>query len=742
MENLGNWRFRSTRLLNLSGADQRGGRRISIGDGDLDIASLVSQEWEEVYAFVNDGRGHFEPRLIWGSTNDDFGSSWLTAVDLDKDGDVDFLYSNGDAFDYAPPSGRPWHGVQWLENTGALNFTFHRLADFSGASSPQPADLDGDGDLDVVVVSAYNAWDDPSAQSLVWLENDGRMRFAMHDVASVADAPGDGGGRRSHRRRPARSGDRRHAHQPAVRSDVADHDVDQWLDEAVTLQRPCSCRPQATSASHRASYGELAEGLATPVGLVISVLIRPRRSWLIAVVLLAVLAAVGVGLRVRSRAAAAAMLPPMPDLAGQPPAVVEHLQQRRRAGAPPPDVSGRGRRARPWPITPTCSTTPRPRPIAPPPDPRARRLALAPICSCSSTSNAARPRRPPRVCARSSRPTRAWRWRGCGLATRSSSARATRRPTRRTAARRPAPARSPRCPPPLPARRDTIPVGAYAALGRARVALQQGQVERARQSLEKLVADAPRFGAAHRLLGDTYQRLGGADKAARHVARAAALPAYNAAPDPMVDALARESRSSVLLLKQASAADLVRDAAWREYLIRRALEFDAANPDVVYEMGALLQQLKRPREALPYFEHHLDMVSDDQQTLVQIGKCYSGSRPVRGGRGHAPPRPRTFRRCRWRIQPGLRAGAGWTGRRGRASLPAGTRVESRARRGADQSGHRAGAHAGGSRTRSRTLRRRCGSSRATPPLATTSAPSFCSSGRWRMPRASSGSRSS
>jgi tetratricopeptide (TPR) repeat protein len=77
----------------------------------------------------------------------------------------------------------------------------------------------------------------------------------------------------------------------------------------------------------------------------------------------------------------------------------------------------------------------------------------------------------------------------------------------------------------------------------------------------------------------------------------------------------------VLLIKQAAASDLVRDAAWREYLLRRALEFDGANPDVVYEMGALLQQLKRPRDALPYFERHLDMVSDDQQTLVQIGKC-------------------------------------------------------------------------------------------------------------------------
>jgi Tfp pilus assembly protein PilF len=174
-----------------------------------------------------------------------------------------------------------------------------------------------------------------------------------------------------------------------------------------------------------------------------------------------------------------------------------------------------------------------------------------------------------------------------------------------------------------PERRATIPINAYAAMGRARVALQQGQVDVARQALEDLVHYVPQFGAAHRLLGDTYRVLGRPDDASRHLASAAALPAYKAPADAMVDALARESRSSVLLLKQAAAADLVRDGTWREYLIRRALEFDGRNPDVVYEMGALLQQLKRPDEALTYFNRHLEMVNDDQQTLVQMGKCYA-----------------------------------------------------------------------------------------------------------------------
>jgi hypothetical protein len=184
LRNLGGWRFEGIVLQNLSGPIN-----VEIvdldNDGDRDIASVVSQEWEEIYAFVNDGKGQFETRLVWGSTNDDFGSSWLTAADMDRDGDVDFLYTNGDAFDYAPSGSRPWHGVHWVENRGGLTFAVHRIADLSGASSPQPADVDGDGDLDVVVVSAYNDWDDPAAQSLVWLENDGQMRFAFHDIANA-----------------------------------------------------------------------------------------------------------------------------------------------------------------------------------------------------------------------------------------------------------------------------------------------------------------------------------------------------------------------------------------------------------------------------------------------------------------------------------------------------------------------------------------------------------------------------
>lgn len=147
------------------------------GDGRPDFAALVSQQFEEIVLFTNAGAGRFTRRTVFGSTNEDFGSSGLVASDLNRDGRVDLLYTNGDGFDYAEPGGRPWHGVQWLENKGAGAFELHRIGELSGAYGPVAADFDRDGDLDVAVVSGFNDWRDPAAVSLAVYLNDGAMGF-------------------------------------------------------------------------------------------------------------------------------------------------------------------------------------------------------------------------------------------------------------------------------------------------------------------------------------------------------------------------------------------------------------------------------------------------------------------------------------------------------------------------------------------------------------------------------------
>ncbi len=169
-------------------------------------------------------------------------------------------------------------------------------------------------------------------------------------------------------------------------------------------------------------------------------------------------------------------------------------------------------------------------------------------------------------------------------------------------------------------------MSAYAAFGLARIALLRGEADRARELLEGVTARAPRFGPAFRLLGDAYAALGRTADAERVTATADRSPAYAPYIDPTMDALVQESRSPTFLLQQAAATDVATNAAWREYLIRRALSFDPENTDALYELASLLRVLRRYDDALPLLERYRLLVPGDFQALADIGRCLSGLR--------------------------------------------------------------------------------------------------------------------
>lgn len=200
MENVGPWQYESHVLQTLAGGIH-GIIADFNGDRAMDIVLLVSQQFEAIFIFFGDGKGNFRENKIYSSGNPDFGSAGIWLADLDLDKDLDVLYCNGDAFDYSPPRPWPWHGVQWLESIGGEKFRNHRLVDFGGAVNAQPADFDGDGDVDIFVSSAFNNWDTPQSQSLILLENVGKLQFVKHPLANapshlqalaVGDVNGDG----------------------------------------------------------------------------------------------------------------------------------------------------------------------------------------------------------------------------------------------------------------------------------------------------------------------------------------------------------------------------------------------------------------------------------------------------------------------------------------------------------------------------------------------------------------------
>jgi FG-GAP-like repeat len=153
-------------------------------DGLMDFVALISQQFETVVAFINQGPGKgFKAETIYAAPHPNWGSSGIQLVDLDGDGDLDVLMTNGDMFDDRLL--KPYHGIQWLENKGTYPFTPHLLAHMPGVHRALAVDLDGDGDLDIVAC-AFTAGSVGGAEatlpSLIWLEQTKPGRFVKHTL--------------------------------------------------------------------------------------------------------------------------------------------------------------------------------------------------------------------------------------------------------------------------------------------------------------------------------------------------------------------------------------------------------------------------------------------------------------------------------------------------------------------------------------------------------------------------------
>jgi hypothetical protein len=174
------------------------------GDGHLDFVSLISQEHESIELFLNRGDGTFRRQKIFSADNPVWGSTGIDLHDLDHDGDLDILFTNGDVFDsfYIVP----YQGVHWIENQGDGVWNAHVLRAMPGIHRAVAADFDNDGDDDIVCCSLISSeiletGNEQSRDSLIWLEQTKTGQFtarsleldnALHTTVTVGDFDGDG----------------------------------------------------------------------------------------------------------------------------------------------------------------------------------------------------------------------------------------------------------------------------------------------------------------------------------------------------------------------------------------------------------------------------------------------------------------------------------------------------------------------------------------------------------------------
>ncbi len=153
------------------------------GNGADDILVLFGQGDESLMAFLNDGKGNFQQKQIL-SFNALHGSSDYELVDMDVDGDLDLIMTNGDNGDYSQVL-KPHHGVRVYINSGDFSFGESYFYPMYGAYQCEVRDFDEDGDQDIFVSSFYPDFTSDLSQSLLFLENKGDLSFEPYRIRNA-----------------------------------------------------------------------------------------------------------------------------------------------------------------------------------------------------------------------------------------------------------------------------------------------------------------------------------------------------------------------------------------------------------------------------------------------------------------------------------------------------------------------------------------------------------------------------
>lgn len=148
---------------------------------------------------------------------------------------------------------------------------------------------------------------------------------------------------------------------------------------------------------------------------------------------------------------------------------------------------------------------------------------------------------------------------------------------------------------------ELAPELAPAELGLGRTLLRRGDAEAAVGHLERARRALPKSGVALDALGRAYMQVGRTEEA-REVAEAArGARGFDTFPDPLMSAVVGRQASTTLLWPRARQALADGDTDKALGLLRRIAELQPSDPEVHLQLGLLLRQTERPRQAVDAF---------------------------------------------------------------------------------------------------------------------------------------------
>ncbi|GAB3970796.1 hypothetical protein GCM10028806_19460 [Spirosoma terrae] len=146
-----------------------------------DIIALLTQGDEQIAIYYNQRNGQFRKETILRFPPV-YGSSSVEMADIDRDGDDDLIYTNGDNADYSIVL-KPYHGLRIFRNDGNFRFKEAWFYPMHGATQTIVRDFDQDGDDDIATIAHFPDFSHSPNESFIFFENQGNLQFQPRTFA-------------------------------------------------------------------------------------------------------------------------------------------------------------------------------------------------------------------------------------------------------------------------------------------------------------------------------------------------------------------------------------------------------------------------------------------------------------------------------------------------------------------------------------------------------------------------------